>query len=465
MTLRTLIIFLLFGTAASLPAADPESTVRLLERAQSLASSKRFDEAARIYIDLLHAQPASREPMLGLARIRLWQGRYREARQLFEGLLARNRNDADAAEGAATAAYWSGDFRTAQREFREIVKAHPGRKNVRRSLDELRSASASIESIDVGLIDDDQPFHAARSEARASMFTDPLTRWDVSVGAYGLNSDIGGHHGVPFAIAGNETVIPSKRLTATLSLGAIRTPNGRTRPIGGASGRIRFARNDSVTAAFARREILSNATQLYPFVDIASIRWLHTTPWLASIGTEHDRFSDRNSANAADGYILAPAVRRKGWTLWAGASALFRDTTESRFYVNGITATRDPSGGFFRYSYRGAYDPYWTPHDLLEGRVILALEHRIGSTTTMKIQGDGGRARDRAVMFWPDTGPTSFPREIGQSPFDRTYRPWRLRFTSTTALAKGITLDLSVEHSVTTFYRANSFHAALARRR
>ncbi len=448
--------------AVALAAEEPAA---LLRRAESLAYTRRFDEAAQVYSRVLALSPSSRDAGLGLARVRLWQGRYGEARRRFEALLARNAHDADAAEGAATAAYWSGDFRTAEREFRALAVKHPDRETVRRSLAELRSASSTTESFDTGMVDDDQPFRSTRTAVRVSVFSDPLTRWDVTAGGYTVSSDAGGRHGVPFALLQNETVLPAWRMTLIPSFGLIRAPDGRAHVTGGASIRLRLSAPDSLALSFTRREMLSNATRLYPFTVVSALRWEHAEPWLASIGIEHDRFSDRNSAKAADAYVLWPMATLRNWKVWAGASALGRDTAESRFYVNGITATLDSSGSFFHYTYRGAYDPYWTPQHLLEGRLILAIERRFASGATMRLQGDGGRASDQAQAFWPDSGVTSFPLQIGQSPFDRSYWPWRVRFTSSMPFARGITLDVSIEHSVTTFYRANSVHATLARRR
>ena len=461
MIVRAFTLAALVLCAADLLAAEIQER---LSRAQTLAWSKQFDEAAAAYLDILHDSPSSRDALLGLARVRLWQGRYAEARADFRQLLARNSRDADAAEGAATAAYWSGDYRAAEREFEALDAVQPGRETVVRSLNELRSAAATTETIETDVIEDDQPFRAARSNGRVSIFTDPLTRWDAVVGGYALNSDIGGRHGVPFVVLQNETVLPSLRLTLTPSLGAIRTPDSKTHAIGGLIGRIRLASNDSLAVSFARREILSNATPLYPFVDVASIRWQHSQPWLASIGVEHDRFSDRNSAHAADAYALYPIVKRNSWTFWGGASTLARDSRESRFYVTTITAVLDPSGSFFHYSYRGAYEPYWTPQNLVEGRLIGAVERRFANAN-VRLQADGGKAHDDAVAFWPSAGPGSFPSEVGQSFFKRTYSPWRVRLTSSMPVARGMTLDISLEHSVTVFYRANSVHAALARRR
>lgn len=447
--------------ALTLPAAGRD-TAGLLARAQSLAWAKHFDEAAALYLDILRDAPTSRDARQGLALVRLWQGRYREARTIFLQL-ARHEGDVDAEEGAATAAYWSGDYRTAEREFAAIARDHPNRQTVGKMLSDLRSAAATTTSFETGLIDDDQPFRASRSLARYSTFSDPLTRWDLSAGAYALSSAGGGRHIGPFVVLQNETVFPSLRLTVTPSAGAIRLPD-RTHIIGGAVAAVRIAAHDSVAMSFVRREILSNATKLYPFVNVMSLRWQRSGRWLASAGIEGDRFSDRNSAKAADAYALFPIARLAGWSVLAGASTLARDTSESRFYVNGITAIRDPSGSFFHYTYRGAYDPYWTPQNLIEGRAILAVERPVGRAT-LRLQGDGGAAHDRAVAFWPESGRTPFPATVGQSTFARSYTPWRVRLSSRMSIAHDVALDVSYEHSVTTFYRANTFHASLARRR
>jgi tetratricopeptide repeat protein len=449
-----LVALLLIGTSV---AADEQAE---LARAQSLAWSKQFGEAARLYASILRRHPGSRDATVGLAQVRLWQGHYRQARKLFLEFP----RDAEAAEGAATAAYWSGDYRTAEREYRALLAKHPGRENARRSLSELRAASATTERIDVGVVDDDQPFRATRSEAGVSMFTDPLTRWDATVGTYRLSSDVT-RGGAPFLIARNETVFPAAKLTVTSSLGGIRTPNHQSHVLGGLATRYRLFAHDTLTAGFTRREITTTATRLFPFVDVMSLRWQHESPWLASIGAERDRFSDRNSAHAFDGYVLYPIRKMGKWTFWTGASALARDTSQSRFYVTQINARRDPTGRFFLYTYRGAYDPYWTPLGLREARLIVGVERRIGSGTTMKVQVDGGAAHDRAITFWPDAGPDSFPAQIGTSTFPRTYGPWRVRLSTTTPLVSGLSLDLGFEHSTTVYYRANSFHASLARRR
>ena len=91
--------FLVLAVRAS---ADDQTD---LARAQQLAWSKHFEDAERIYRELLGRSPQSREAAHGLAQVLLWEGHYAEARTRFLAL--------DDREGAATAAYWQGDFRTA----------------------------------------------------------------------------------------------------------------------------------------------------------------------------------------------------------------------------------------------------------------------------------------------------------------------------------------------------------------
>ncbi len=455
MSVRGGVLAVMLLVAAS-AGADERSD---LARARSLAWSKHFDEAAAIYASVLRDHPGSRDGVVGLAQVRLWQGRYAEARRLFQEFP----RDPEAVEGAATAAYWSGDFRTAEREYRALLVKHPDRTLAQRSLDELRAASATRESFDAGVVDDDQPYRAARVEARVSMFSDPLTRWDAIAGAYHLSSDVT-HGSAPFLVAENETVFPALRMTTTISFGGIKTPDDHEHAIGGAAARFKVAAHDTIGAGILRREIMTNATLQFPFVDVTSLRWNHESSWLASAGAEHDRFSDHNSAKAFDAYGLFRVRRTGKATFWAGASALMRDTAESRFDVTQINATPDPSGGFFHFTYLGGYDPYWTPLDLREARLIVAVERRIGSGTTMRLQADGGIAHDRGITFWPESAPTPVPA-VGTSTYPRTYSPWRVRLSASTPIAAGVSLDLAYEHGTTADYRANTFHATLARRR
>jgi hypothetical protein len=122
------------------------------------------------------------------------------------------------------------------------------------------------------------------------------------------------------------------------------------------------------------------------------------------------------------------------------------------------------NAGFFRYQYRGEYDPYWTPDNLFEARLVAAIERRM-SRGGVKLHADGGWARDRGRAFGPDAGPGPFPPATFTFAFDRTYRPWRAGIAGDLAFASHWRIEAGIERSVTVDYRSTSVHAALVRRR
>jgi hypothetical protein len=130
--------------------------------------------------------------------------------------------------------------------------------------------------------------------------------------------------------------------------------------------------------------------------------------------------------------------------------------------MTAVSSTFD--AGFFRYQYRGEYDPYWSPDDLLEGRLVAAVERRM-SRGGVKVHADGGYARDRGRAFGPDAGPGPFPESTFTFAFDRTYRPWRAGIAADLALVSHWRIEAGVERSVTVDYRSTTVHAALVRRR
>ena len=438
-------------------AIHPAVETQLL-LAETLAWNKQLDESAQVYGEVRRAHPDLRAATLGLARVRLWQGRYREAGELYSTLLKRAGSDDEAREGLATAAYWSGDYRTAAREFSSLQSDF-----ARRSLAEIRAASRPASEIDAGGLVDGQPFRSIRTAIRGTYFTDPLTKWNAEAGAYRLSSEVGGTKGLPFGTIANETALPSLRLTLAASIGAIRTPD-RTHAIGSAAARYRTSPHSTLSLSFAEREIVTNATDLYPFVSAISLRWLLDGTRLASLGAERLRYSDDNRGVAVDGYVLLPVYTRGKLVVRAGASALYRDTQDPRFYVTGVSSRLDESGKFFRYTYTGAYNPYWTPDNLLEGRAIIGVESPL-SSSIVRLQADAGYAHDYALGFWPDAGPQPFPSAIGTSRFARSFSPWRVRLSVNAPLAGELYFNLGYEHSSTAYYEANTFHATVGRRR
>jgi hypothetical protein len=448
---------------------QPEATAgdRLL-LAETLAWSKEFAEAEQLYRLALQAEPGRREAGLGLARVVLWQARYREARALFSSMLQRDRLDIDALEGRATAAYWSGDFRSAGKEFRTVLERDPGREFAAKSLREIESSARPVDRIVADFLRDDQPFENRRAEASTSLFSDPLTRWDVNAGSYSLYASVDETtRSAPYILIGNTTVLPWQRLTVTSSIGAMRFPDGAMLPIGSLSLRRRLGAHGSIELAARQRELLSNIADRYRYARHYALRWERQleNSWLAAVHLGRVTYADGNAGSQADAYYLRPIGRNAPVHFSGGVSAAWRDTRESRFLPDVIQSIRDSDDPtMFRYSYQGRYIPYWTPERLRELRGIVAAEIRPGRVTT-RLQIDAGRARDRGVAFFPSSGTAPLPGAITPLSFSRSYNPWRVRLTTSIPFLSGYSIEAAYEHSDTIHYKANSLHASVARRR
>ncbi len=465
-TLVGMLAFCLFFFCSVAAAAQVEPD--LLHRAQRLAWQKEFVAAENLYREALRRSPESRDALFGLAQVFLWEGRYREARRLFSQLARRSSADVEAAEGAATAAYWQGDYRTAAREFGAIAARHPERRIARKSLSEIESAARGDVRVLMEGIDDDQPYRAWRSSVALSSFSDPLTRWDVTAGGYWLDNP--NRHLTrtePFVLGANETVLPWQRLTITTTAGVLRFPDGSTRPIGGLAIARKLTSNTSISITGEHREVLTNSTSVmtHPAVTRIAAAWSRYAPhsWLAGIEAGHNRYYDRNNGEYAQAYALWPVVKSDRTTLWLGASAALRDTSETRFELDTISSTRSPAGDFL-YSYRGSYRAYWTPRNFREARAIATVAHTIGKGE-LKLQAERGVARDEERAFGPSRGSEPLPSRIFPVDFERTFHPYRFSAGLSMPVSVAFRFECTVERNVTAFYAANVFRASLVRHR
>jgi tetratricopeptide (TPR) repeat protein len=438
---RSFLVLVLLWSAATAAADD-------LSRAEQLAWNKQFAEAEAIYRSL----PPSRRAQLGLARVVMWSGRYGEAIARFNELLRANANDVDALEGRGTAAYWSGDFRSAARDFRRVLQLDPAREFARTSLSEIAATMRPSQRIAFGGITDDQPLDVSRGEISATFFSDPLSRWTATIGTAHFDADRRGERDAEYVRLENET--RWRGFTFGAAAGAFD---------GAFVGNL-SARWEQLTVRVDRQEEVASATHLRTraFSTTSTIRWNRDGNWIAAAEASHRRYSDDNRGYALVAYAVAPLLKRGGWTVWAGGSASARETEETRFQPTAVSSTLD--SGFFRYTFRGEYDPYWTPDDLREVRAVMAIERAI-PRGRLKLHADAGLARDRGRAFGPDAGNAPLPPEIFIFAFDREYNPYRFGLTTEFALTPLYRIEAGAERSVTVDYRSTSFHAALVRRR
>ena len=355
------------------------STADDLRAAQQLAWNKQFDRAAAIYRRILRDEPSN----------------------------------VDARKGLATMEYWTGDFRSAQRDFDLVLRTRPDDTDSRRALIDIAAASAPVIESHDELTTDDQPMRRNVWLASYTQFTDPLTTWTATGGAYVLAA--GNRATAPFAQLAVNSAIPSLHLRATAALRALRFPDDRTMPLGSLSISREWS-HSSLTAGIERHELLYTKSSLHshPNEFAGSVSWQQRDDHDSSAATLRIiHYFDHNDGRAFDAYHLRSLTP----FLSIGASASYRDTDESRF--------------------DGArYDPYWTPRNLVETRAIAATTIH-ARRTTLSLHADAGWAHDHDQL-------------------SRTFHPWRLFADIAIPLRGTFNATAGVERQSTVFYRANT---------
>ena len=445
---------LAFLLAFAAQAATVDEELRV---AQQLAWRKRFADAEAIYRRIVVQNPKSRAAVLGLAQVLLWEKRYSEAAMVYRRLLRDMPNDADARKGLATSEYWSGDYRSAQRDFNAVVAARPNDVEARRALAEIAAATAPVITSNNAFVTDDQPLRRTTMQIAATVFSDPLTKWTGTAGTYAMSArDLSATS--PFASIALDTAIPAPHLRVRTTLRVLRFPDGTTKPLGGI-GLAREWSHSSIAAEIDRHEILYAASAMrgHPSETTSTIAWNRDTDATSSAAAIHSiHYFDGNHGQAAEAYNLTRVARGARASLSAGASASYRDTSDSRFRLVGASAAPLP-GGVFVYSYDARYDPYWTPRDLLEIRGIVAARMDFGRAT-VRLHGDGGWAHDRDLVFGPIRGTAPLaPLFAAPVEVPRTFHPWRASADVAVPVRGAFVVTIGIERQTTVFYRATAF--------
>jgi hypothetical protein len=428
-------------------------------RAEELAAARRFDEAEREYRRALGARPQDWRLRLGLARVILWDGRYREAERAFAAMLDERPRDVDALLGYAQAAYWSGDFRSARNRYERLREADPANAEAIKALSDIALLSAPRYEVTATHRDDSQPYRVSMMRAQFSYFSDPLVRWDV-VGGTGDVSD--GESRIATVGAGVSAAFPRLRSTVEGRLERFRFPDGFHAAIGEVAVTRDLPGHSKLGLSARKTPLLGTASSVahHETTTQLSVSWRRdpAARWLAAVSAQVLDYSDGNSGTGADAWVVAPVFSRGTFMLRAGLSGAWRDTELDRFRFTTFRSEQE-SPGVWRYTYTGVYDPYWTPHELKEARVVVVAE-----IPRLKIHADAGYARDRALGFGPRTGSTPTPLFIDPQMQGRSFRPWRAGAELHWPIAARIDVRARYVHEVTAFYRANEFEASLGGR-
>ncbi len=439
------------------------------------ADDRRFEAEERQYRATLAADPSNRPAQAGLAQIHLWRGDYREAERWFDLLLRDSPNDAGALIGWAQAAYWSGDYRSAKKRFERLIEVDPSNSDAKKALDDLRIVAAPRYEISGAAADDTQPMRRLATSARFSYFSDPLTRWDARVSAGRLEDEATNDAlNLQGLAVGLTTAIPRFKLTVAASVERIAFEDdfSETLANGSLTWRVRSA---EIALAADQYPLLGTATAIVSRETATRLRLTYrhepASGWQGAVNVERVAYSDENRGSGADLYLLLPIRQRRGTraatqtdgriSFKAGFSAAIRDTEEDRFRFTSFRSSAIDGG--FAYRFSGVYDPYWTPHDLREARIVGSAETLL-RRATIKLQVDAGIARERARAFGPATGATQVPQFTFPILLERTHHPWRSAIEITIPINGRVDFRARYRHEAASFYDLNEFQASVGGR-
>ena len=429
--------------------------------AQTLAWNKEFAQAESVYRAALVRWPQDPELRSGLAQVLLWSNRFREGERLFAQLVRERPTDNAALLGAAQGSYWSGDYRTAMRRFEVLAQRDPANADAVRGISELRALMRSRYDVRGQYASDTQPLRRSGAAARFGFFSDPLTHWDVR-GSAGTMEHEGNNLDVRSVGLSGTTTIPSIRTTVTAGVDRQWFDDGTAENLANASVAWKLGK-ETLALTFDQFTLLGTASAIERRESASriSLAWRHEREnGLQAAATAHTlRYTDDNEGFGADVYALQPLLRRGSITLRGGLSAAWRDSREDRFRFTGFQS-EPRSDGLFDYRFSGVYDPYWTPNDLSEARLIASIES-VTSRAQFRIQADGGYARERARGFGPAFDLTPSPTFTFPILLSRTYKPWRVSAELTIPINQRIEFRARARREATAFYNVNEFEASL----
>lgn len=455
-------VFLLLCGLVAQGAAVPAEE-EMLHRAEELAWSRQFAMSEKIYRDALERFGPSRRQQLGLGRALLWQGDYDAARREFVQLLVQQPADPDALEGLAQAAYWSGDYRQAQRVFEQLTGVIPDHAVALKSLHEIASASRPLAQARLSYLHDDQPYAILGSDLSVVLSSDPLTRWTAELKTSRLEDQSAGIEEQSWSAGGKSTFrIPRWSMEVDAGARMVSFPDDEQRLLGHLSVSYEPRKFWNTAVSWEQRELLSTATSLDSsvYVTTRAFNVGYEGAWSSSATARQLRYSDGNSGESADIWGLVPLIRRNESSISAGVSVAWKDTRDNRFQFT--RAESSPVGDVFHYRFRGVYDPYWTPHELLDARIVLAGVLKAPADTWVRFHLDGGWARDQAITFAPPVGSTPLPQFTFPFLFAREFHPWFAEAEITIPIG-ATRLKAAYRHRVTVFYSADEYQASLVR--
>lgn len=92
-----------------------------LKMAVYLARDGRYDEAIKVYDEILQKDPTDIPAELGLARVNAWKGDYARARELYDSLMLKYPSNYEVYQGLGFLMLWNDDFEKSIEYFKKAI--------------------------------------------------------------------------------------------------------------------------------------------------------------------------------------------------------------------------------------------------------------------------------------------------------------------------------------------------------
>lgn len=105
--------------------ADPTNLDAAYQLGNCLAWDKRYEEALKIFSEILSKEPKYEDAEIGIARIYSWMGDQEKAVQKYQDIIANDPQNFEAYQGLGSLALWASDFEKSIEHFEKALAINP----------------------------------------------------------------------------------------------------------------------------------------------------------------------------------------------------------------------------------------------------------------------------------------------------------------------------------------------------
>ena len=206
---------------------------------------------------------------------------------------------------------------------------------------------------------------------------------------------------------------------------------------------------------FARREpyldtVFSLSTPVMTESYSGLVTWEPPSGWNGQGGYIRQRYpNDDNAISTAYGWLLAPLVHNRRYTARLGYAFGYQDADENRYIPHNINEPFLQDD--LTYSYRGDYNPYYTPHNYSSHSAAAVFTVQPAEKLFFSLNSSYGfQATEDAPYLYP-TGPGTFARGF----YKRWFHPWKVEADLSFKLLENLRLTARFRHSDEPYFRTD----------